>query len=66
MIAWEMVSGEFPFASETPDYTLALRIVKRDPPNNTPLFWCGLIRLCWHRDPTQRPNCQELRENLIL
>src|SRR2546421_6360078 len=33
MIVWEMVTGEVPFASETPDFRLSIKIIEGDRPD---------------------------------
>ena len=68
MVAFEMVSGEIPFASQAIDpLSFALKIVKGDRPDfpkYTPQFWRDMVESCWHSDPLRRPTCQELRETL--
>src|SRR5579863_1976285 len=65
IIMWEISSEQLPFHDVIHDKYLALRICQGLRPqitDDTPLFYQELMQKCWHSDPTQRPNAEEIHE----
>ena len=60
---WEISTSESPFHDIDHDKYLALRILKGLRPeitNDMLLFYRDLMQQCWHSDPTQRLNAEEI------
>src|SRR5688572_28887223 len=63
MIMWEFISGIPPFNDKAHDYQLALSICKGKRPEmieNTPQCYIDLMKKCWDKDSSKRPNASEI------
>ncbi len=67
MIMWEFISGIPPFNDKEHDFHLALSICKGErleTIENTPQCYIDLMKKCWDKDPSKRPNASEIK-NII-
>src|SRR5687767_1990921 len=67
MIMWEFTSGIPPFNDRAHDFQLGLSICKGKRPEivkYTPQCYGDLMKKCWDKDPSKRPNASEI-QNII-
>ncbi|KAF0403897.1 kinase-like protein [Gigaspora margarita] len=68
VILWEISSGRPPFQSLNP-YAIIIHVFKGEreiPIEGTPDLYIQLYERCWNYDPNQRPELEEIQENLLV
>ncbi|RIB00067.1 kinase-like domain-containing protein [Gigaspora rosea] len=68
MLMWEFTSGQKPFANQSHNTDLILKILDGHRPiitGDTPECFKKLMVRCWNNNPLDRPNINELYETLI-
>ncbi|RHZ57832.1 hypothetical protein Glove_383g22 [Diversispora epigaea] len=61
ILMWIISTGKIPFANRAYDVELVFDIVNGLRPkinNNIPQCYVELMKLCWHKDPAERPNAE--------
>jgi serine/threonine protein kinase len=61
MVCYEVLTGKAPFGDHPPrDYDLVLNGGRPELPDHVPEHMKGIMRRCWHADPSFRPSWTEI------